>query len=488
MVNIRRSLFFAFLSSNSGTALNFLVTIILARLLTPGEIGIYSIAAVLVSISHIFREFGVSSYLKREKELTTAKIRAAFGILLFTSWSLALILFLVSGAAAGYYNKKEIEAVIQVLALGFIFIPFGAIPMALLAREYRAQEAAMADMFGVVAYATSSIALAYHGLGYMTMAWANLINIVTTSLAYTYFRPQHTPWLPSFRGWGKVMHFGTGTVLTNAITAVNNALPDLVLGKLRGPHSVGIMSKAISTTNIFTQIAGHTLNYATLRFLSQKHHANESLAEPIQKGVSYVTVFYWPILIATAIFAEPIIRFLYGVQWLECVPVIRIVCLSTAISTLTIFNGTALTALGRPYLSAVPGTIQLLATAAMITILYTGTLTSFAYALLAATAITFPIHLWLQRRHLRIKTLAFLISQKTSLIISLLLSIYLLLLNAAISFLPTWAKLLTLVGVTTPLWLYLVHSLQHPIMNELIALAARYPLLRTFFRAPKHEQ
>jgi len=72
MPTIRASLLITFFASNGATVVNFLVAIALARLLSPEEIGIYSIAAVLVYFAQIFRDFGVASYLQRERDLEVA--------------------------------------------------------------------------------------------------------------------------------------------------------------------------------------------------------------------------------------------------------------------------------------------------------------------------------------------------------------------------------------------------------------------------------
>ena len=97
MSQIRKALALTFLSTNGATAVQFAVTLVLARLLSPEEIGIFSITAVAVSIAQLFRDFGVASYLQREADLTRQKVATAFGVLLFSSWVIALLVFLVSG-------------------------------------------------------------------------------------------------------------------------------------------------------------------------------------------------------------------------------------------------------------------------------------------------------------------------------------------------------------------------------------------------------
>lgn len=475
MSNLRFSLLVTFLASNGATAVNFLVSIALARLLSPKEIGIFSIAAVLVSIAHIFRDFGVGSYLQREKDLTAQKVRTASGVLFASSWSFALILFLSSPLAADYFRQPEVEDVVQVLALGFLFIPFGAITHSLLTRELRAKEQALASIFGVSAFATSSIILAYLGFGHMTMAWANLINILVTAIAYVRFRPSYAPWLPSLRGWREVVNFGTGAVLSNSIGAVNTAIPDVVLGKMSGPHEVGLMSRANSTTGIFTQIFGPTVNYAVLPILARKHHAAESLSEPLAKGIAYLTGCAWPAILLTAIFAHQVVSVLYGEKWLECVPIVQILCVTALISTPFAFNNAAFMAVGKPYAAAFSGGASVILKAVSIAAVFDGTLSSFAYALLIATPLGYPIHLWLQRRHLNFNPVAFLRAQSKSLVLTTILGCVGWVLHVALVQVNALLQLLILAAAIAPLWLYLVRRIDHPMLAELIALADRSP-------------
>ncbi|MGE5386999.1 MAG: lipopolysaccharide biosynthesis protein [Betaproteobacteria bacterium] len=482
MSRLRLSLVITFFSSNGATAVNFVVTIVLARLLSPSEIGIFSITAVITAIAHIFRDFGVGSYLQREKDLTPEKVRAAIGVLLTSSWSIALLLFILSGYAADYYRQPGIQPIMQVLAMGFLFIPFGSVTHALLTREFRAKEQAMVNVAGTTAYATSSIVLALLGFSYMSMAWANLINIIVTSLAYVPFRPKNAPWLPSFRGWRKVVNFGTGAILGNSVGAMNNAMPDMVLGKVSGAHDVGIMSRATSTTNIFTQIAGPTVHYAVLPYLAQKHHDGESLRDPLSQAVSYLTVFAWPAIFVTAVFAQQIVLFLYGEKWLECVPIIRVICLMTALGIPFNFNGAALMAIGRPYLAVMPAAALLLLRIGAIVVLYDGTLVSFAYALVLASLFIYPIQFWLQKRYLDFHIPAFLKAQSKSMGIALACALAAYGIDLALPKMPPGIELAILAAALIPFWILLIIRLKHPMLNELTLLGQRLPLIGKLLR------
>lgn len=476
MNNLRRSLSITFFATNGATIVNFVVVIILARLLTPAEIGVFSIAFVLVGVAHIFRDFGVATYLIQTKDLTPASIRAISGVLFTTSWLTAVILYILSAPAADFYRNPGVEAVIEVLALGFVFIPFSAITHNLLTRELKAREQAVAYVVGTTVFATSSITLALLGFSYMTMAWANLLNILATALAYLPFRPQYAPWLPSFRGWGKVIHFGTGMLFSNTVKELNTSLPDFVLGKLSNAHAVGIMSRANGTTNLFSMITGPTVSYAVLPVLSQKHHAGESIAEPMAKAIAYLTGLAWPALLGTALFAEPILLFLFGPQWLESVPLIHILCAIAFITAPFTFTVQALQATGRPYLAALPGAFQLLFSIIAILLLFDQTLASFAYALLAANITTLPVYLWLQQRHLGFSAQLFFTALKQSVPLTIAMAFMITALAWLLNALPAWLQVLMAVLVAGTAWIALAFWLAHPIRSELTLLAEKLAL------------
>src|SRR5690606_17483586 len=129
------------------------LSMVLARLLDPDDIGVYSMSAVLVAVAHIFRDFGVTSYVKRQKELNPDTLRTALGVVMCTSWTMALLMFLSAPLWSSFFGEPRVENVVRVLALGFVFIPFGALPQAVLVRNMEVVRTAKAGIFGLGMYA-----------------------------------------------------------------------------------------------------------------------------------------------------------------------------------------------------------------------------------------------------------------------------------------------------------------------------------------------
>jgi len=485
VASIRSSLVITFLSSNGATAVQFLVTVILARLLDPAEIGIYSITAVCISVAHIFRDFGVVSYLQREKELTRDKVGAAFGVLLSTSWLIAASMYFLSDTVASYYQLPGMSDVMRVLALGFVFIPFGAITNCLLARDYRAKEQAYVRVVGTLTYAITAIGLAYLGFSYMSLAWANLANIVATAIGFMPFRLAVQPWLPRFRGWGKVVNFGTGAILGNSLNAINNAIPDVVLGKLSGAHDVGIMSRSLSTPNLINQVIGPTVGQAVLPYLAQSHHGGAGVAPAMARGIAFMTGIQWPAYVAAYIFATPLIEVLYGARWLECAPIVQITCILYILTAPFGLSGNGYMAIGRPYLASLPMLVTIAIKALCIAWLYDGSLASFAWALTLATALALPCKIYLQSVFLGLKARYFLQSIQSSVWLSMLFAAAAFTAHWAGQSLPSLGQLLLAAGTLPLAWAGLVWALRHPFQPELKLLLQRVPGLKKLVgRAP----
>jgi len=399
-MHLRKSVWITFFSTNAATAIQFGVTVILSRLLTPSEVGIYSITVVFTGIIAVFRDFGVSSYLQREKELTPEKIRSALGLLLTTSWSLATFIFLTSGYVADYYGQPGIQKVLHVLTISFALVPFASFFYALLARNLEAGKQAIVNGVSTIAYSVSCITLAYLDFSYMSLAWANVVNISATIVCYAFLRPKDVPCIPSFAGWGAPAKFGGGAILGNLIDRVYGAVPDLVLGKINGPHDVGLYSRANGLVGIFSQIAGPTINYNAVPFIAKNFHKEEPLAPILSKATSYLTVFSWPFFIVTALYPEEIIKVLYGEQWIAAAPIAVFICIQAIIRTGYSLTMPSLMAIGRPYLSSLSSGFGLIVRLIAVFLLGAHDAYTFAMAICAADILSIVLPIWLMTTQL----------------------------------------------------------------------------------------
>jgi O-antigen/teichoic acid export membrane protein len=474
MERLRRSLIITFFSSNSAMVVQFGVTVILSRLLTPAEIGIFSITAVFISISHTFRDFGVSSYLQQEKDLTPDKIRSAMGLLITTSWIVAAFIYIVSDQVAAYFGQPGIGEVMRVLTISFALLPFASLFYALLSRDLQAEKQAIVNVVGAIAYAITCISLAWQGHSYMALAWANVANIAASILVYLPLRPKGINFVPSFRGWHKPIKFGGGSIFGTLVEDAYSAIPDFVLGKLNGARSVGLYSRANGLVGIFQQIAGPAVSYNALPYIAGHHHANTPLGPMLAKSTSYLTGFAWPAFLLTAFFSEEIIRLLYGTAWVEAAPLVMFLCAGSAARIGYSLCQPSLAAIGKPYLSAIYSGIGTVARLAFIYVFDAKDIIDFALAICAADLLTTPVAALLMSRYLGY-TVRMSVAAHVS---SFRVSIFLLIIAVPLKFaLPTdWPLLLRLaiVGLCAGCaWFAAIIYFKHPLQEELPSMFER---------------
>lgn len=483
MSKLRRSLVINFFSSSGSVVLQFIASVIIARMLSPREIGIFSMTVVFVNIAHIFRDFGVGSYLQREPVLTEEKLRAAIGVLFTSSWIIAVSLFFASDMIARALDEPGMVPVMHVLAVGFLFIPFGSVTHALLLRDFSAEKEAYVTAAGTISFCVSSVGLAAMGMGNMSLAWANLINIIVCGLAYIPLRPKGLPWLPSFRHWRDVVNFGMGSLISSVAFAVNNAVPDILLGKLGGARLVGLFSRANSTVTIFTYVAGSTVSYGAISYLSQSHHRGESLVPVLCRSTSLLTGVGWPALALTALLGKDIVLALYGPTWVEGVPAILPLTIAAAISMLFNYTPHAFIAIGRPYLGAAPLVVTLVTRILFGYWLFDGSLISFAWAIMLATVVAAPVMLVQQARFLQYGSLQLFGAMRKSAVVTVIClavaaGIHMVLPES----IPALVRLAIIAVPTSVAWYLALRMMQHELFGEVQhlaeALKARWSTLR----------
>ncbi len=346
MVSVRKSLLISFAENYSVLVISFISTIIVSRLLTPRELGIFSVGAVIVGMAHIVRDFGVGQYLIQEKNLTTDKIRAAFGLTLIIAWGLAALLALLSIPLARLYDEPGLKYVIWVLAANFMLIPFGSITMAYLRREMIFTPLYWIKVVSALVHAMAFVAFALWGLSYMSPAWAAMAGIIATVGLTVVWRPKELPLFPGFKELRSVMRFGTIASGSSVVVEVNNATPDLIIGKIIGMEAVGIFGKAVSLIQLFNRLIMTSIWPVVLPHFAAQSRTGKDMKESFLRTVSYVTAVAWPFFAFIALMAYPIVRILYGSQWDASVPLVRILAAAALLSSPFMLVGQLMIALG----------------------------------------------------------------------------------------------------------------------------------------------
>jgi O-antigen/teichoic acid export membrane protein len=303
--------------------------VVLARLLTPLETGLYSVAAGMVNIAQTVRDFGAGNYILQEKELTRSRLAAALWVSVGLGGLLGLLFLVAAPAIAANFHNARLREIIDVLSLNFVIVGFTAIGSAQLRREMNFRALSVIGIVRVIAQSVMSVVMAALGYGALGMAWSSVLG-VATGLAGVLIARGGGLMMPDFREWRRVCGFGALSMTGSVLSEVAFRAPDVVIGRMLGFEMAGFFSRGNGLITLYEQAFLNAVMPVVSASLATQHRDGKRLAEPFDTALGLITVTAWPILAVMAALATPMITVMFGDTWLRSVAVARPLCLAGA--------------------------------------------------------------------------------------------------------------------------------------------------------------
>jgi O-antigen/teichoic acid export membrane protein len=363
--SIRQSLLITLSSGYIRSIIQFIASVIVARLLTPTEFGIFSIAMILIIIADKLRDFGVATYIVQDGNLDQARLNSASGLNYLTSWLMAGLIAFLAEPAALFYGASGVREVMLLLSVNFIVLPIGAATFAYMRRKLLFQRIAVIQIAKTIVSAGSGVLLAYLGFSYMSLAWGYLLASIAGILLTWGLKPAGLKIRPSFTGWRPIIRFGSLSTANSLINAGGARIPDLVLGKLVSVEAVAFFARAHGLLALFQKLIGNSLRFAAMPHFAAQIRGNKDPLSTYLTAVSHLTAVGWPFFGMIAITAPILIPFLYGHQWQDSVALAQLLSVANLFSLPFAIQNQILVAKGRigfvTWFSFITVTLRLLA-------------------------------------------------------------------------------------------------------------------------------
>ncbi|MDY0747252.1 lipopolysaccharide biosynthesis protein [Paucibacter sp. R3-3] len=347
MSSVRSALLFSFAERYVLIIIGLASNLLIARLLTPAEIGVYSVTLAVMSIAQVLRDFGVASYLIQEKELNDDHIRTALGVTLLIGVGLGLVVFAAAPWVADFYREPRMRNLLWLASLNFLLLPFSTISLALLRRGLAFKPLVAVNFIATLAGAVASVGLSWAGFGPMALVAGTLVVSATTGFAAWCARGDRRMLRPSLSHWRSLFKFGAQSSVVGVITSVSMDINDLAVGKLMGFTPVALLSRAQGLMNLFHRdLMGSVRNVAYPAYAKavREHQAMEPL---YVSSVTYVCVVAWPFYGFVSLYALETLRLLFGPQWDAAAPLVPLFCLAGALAAAGSLVGNLMVAMGR---------------------------------------------------------------------------------------------------------------------------------------------
>lgn len=322
-------------------------SMIMARLLTPAEIGKFSLCAAALAIAATMRDFGISEYIIQERELTEQKLRGAYAMSIVTAWSAGLVAFLLREPIAHYYGEAELGAILAILCLNFVLLPFATPAFAVLNRDLEFRKVFFIQITATALQAVAGVTLAVLGHGARSLAWASVIGIGVQILAITMVRPKNSFMWPSFTAAAGVFRYGIVSVTSRVIDTATGNAHEFIIGKQLGFAELGLFSRAMGLVEMFSNNVTAAVARVAMPAMANAHRDRRNISGAFARSTAIFTSVAWPFFGFVAVTAPEIIRVLFGPQWDAAAPVATLLAISMFPPALFALSASALAAMGQ---------------------------------------------------------------------------------------------------------------------------------------------
>ncbi|TCO74309.1 lipopolysaccharide biosynthesis protein [Chromatocurvus halotolerans] len=398
MNSTRGGLFFSLSERYLLIAIQLASGMILARLLTPEEIGIYSVSLAVIGVAQVLRDFGIGSFIIQAQHLSERHIRTAFGFSLLLGATLFLTIFSLAPIAGVFYDDDRIVHTMRISSINFLILPFCSISISLLRRNMLFKRLALVAVISSLIGFIVGVSLALKGFGPNSMALGAVASNTTTGILAWLARTDRKLLMPGLSEWREILKFGSQSSLAGLVSSVSMDINDLALGRILGFAPVAMLSRAQGIMNLFHRDIMAAIRGVMFPSFAKSHREESSVDAEYIKSVTNITAFAWPFYAFAALYADEIIRLMFGTQWNEAAHLVPWFCLAGAFASTWNLILNAVMAVGRIdlYTKAELVIQPLRATLMVVVAVVFESLTACAIAFFLVYAMSTPFLYWVK--------------------------------------------------------------------------------------------
>ena len=344
---VAKGVFWVLMEKFGLQAVHFVVTLVLARLLTPNDYGTVALLSIFISISNILVDCGFGKALVQKKKVTQTDMNSVFFLSVAIALFLYAVLFFAAPLVSRFYRIPELTVMIRVLAVSLIFHSINGVQNVELNRKMLFKLSFRISWARAIVSAVTGIVLACAGYGPWALVWSSLLGGTTGVIA----RQLVIRWRPtltfSWQSLRELFRFGWKLSATGFLTHAYNELYGLLIGRFYTRADLAFVKKGAHVPRIIRGIGLATLSRVSFSALSKLQDDPRRLCGAMRKMIRVSMFVMLPPLAVLAVVAEPIIYLMYGHRWLPCVPYLRVACIGCAIVPFVSINTQALIARGR---------------------------------------------------------------------------------------------------------------------------------------------
>ena len=326
---------------------NFVIGILIARILSPTDYGLVGMLGLFFSLSQLFIDGGLTGALIRTKNPSEKDFSTVYLINIGLSIFFYFLLFSCAPLIADFYDQPLLKPLTRAIALIFIVSSVASIQGTLLTIRVDFKTKTYISIIASLGSGLTGIVCAYKGMGVWALVAQSLTSaglISLSTLCFVRWTPRLVFSVTSFK---RLFSYSSKMLVASCIHTIYQNCYPLFIGKQFSPADVGQYSRGGQFPGIVESTITGALNRVAFPILSQIQDDDKRLLNVYEKYIQLSCFLMFPIMMGLCGCARPLISILLKEQWLPCVPFMQILCFGKMINIITVINLNLLYVKGR---------------------------------------------------------------------------------------------------------------------------------------------
>lgn len=310
----------------STQGVSFVISILLARILTPSDYGVVGMIGIFMAIAQTFIDSGFGSALIRKKDCTDEDFSTAFYFNIVVGIVCYLTLFLAAPLIANFFDTPILRDIVRVLSINLFLNSLTIVQGAKLTAAVDFKSQAKIGMAATIVSGVVGLAMAYSGFG----VWSLVYQSVSLSLVRTILFWIITKWKPLFifskQSFNYLFGFGSKILSASLLHTVYANLTTILIGKFYKPSDLGYYTRGENLANLPSTNLTSILQGVTYPILAKIQDDNERLIAVYRKYIRITSMVIFFGMFLMAALAEPLIFALFTDKWQESVIFLQVFC------------------------------------------------------------------------------------------------------------------------------------------------------------------
>lgn len=328
-------------------AMSFIVSIVIARILSPSDYGIIGMIVVFIAIANIFIDSGMSQALVQRKNRTQADMSTAFYFNIAVAVICYSVLFLTAPIISRFYQVQLLTPVLRILGLNIIISSFATVQRANLQAHLDFRTIAFVNLAGVLVSGCVGIYMARTGYGVWALVGQQMSSTGVATFVYWMFGKWHPKTGFSKDSFKALWKFGSKLLATGLVSTILREIYSVAIGKVYRSSELGYYTRAVQTSDMVAITTNDIINAVTFPILSSLQDNREKMVEVYSRMLGMTAFFIFPIMTGLAVVANPFISVLLTDKWLPVVPLLQWLCFARMFTPISALNMNILNAVGR---------------------------------------------------------------------------------------------------------------------------------------------